>query len=86
MSHHDNGLVALLIEPNQKIHDLHGAGAVKIAGWFVGKDHGGARDNGTSDRHSLLLTTRKLPWIVRIAICQADQLERFGDALMTFLA
>ena len=84
VSDHHNGLVALLVEPDQEVHHLHGAGSVKVTGRLIGKDERWARHNGARDSDALLLTAGKLPRVVRIAVCEPNKFECFGDALMAF--
>jgi hypothetical protein len=58
--------------------------AVEIAGGLVGKQNGGTIHQGTGDRNSLLLTSRKLRREVAHAIAQAYQAECFVSSLPSF--
>ena len=64
VSDHHNGLVALLVQPDQEVHHLHGAGSVKITGRLIGKDERWARHNGARNGNALLLTAGELSWVV----------------------
>ena len=72
---HQHGLAVFLHEPAQQPEDLIGALAVEVAGWLVAEQESRVGDNGTRNANALLLTSRKLPWVVLHAVGEANHLQ-----------
>src|SRR5690606_34682575 len=64
VSHHENGLAELGIEPAQQAEHLARRYPVEVAGRLVGDDERWVGDDGAGDRHALLLTARELGGVV----------------------
>ena len=63
---------------------MRGAGAIEVAGGFVGQDERRPRDDGARDGHALLLAARELARVVLVAVGEADEAERVGNTLVAF--
>jgi hypothetical protein len=62
------------------------AGAVEVAGWFVGQNQRGFVHQSASDRHALLLPAGELRGLVAQPASQADALQRLsGTRFALFL-
>src|SRR5207245_7859905 len=77
---HDDGNPAL-VELLKNSHDFDAGPAVQVTGRLVRKQHFGLVDQRAPDRHALLLTARKLAWMMVFAAAKAD---RSKDAIGFF--
>ena len=65
----------------QQIDDFGAGGGIEVAGGLVGEDDGGARGQRSGNGDALLLSARKLRWIMVQAVGKADGGEFLGGAL-----
>ena len=65
----------------KQAQDFLGALAIEVARGLVGHDERGIGDEGTRDRHALLLAARQLVGIVLHAIGEAHECQRRLDTL-----
>ena len=80
---HDDG-GAHLVDALQQVHDLARHQRIEVARGFVGEHQLGVAGNRARDRHTLLLAAGQLRRHMIHARGQADDLQRVGDALVTF--
>lgn len=64
------------VEFEQQFADSAPSDGVQVTSRFVSKQHSRLRNERTSQRHALLLSTRELSWIVSGACAQPDTPER----------
>lgn len=82
VGNHDNR-VAHPMEEGQLFHDDVARSAIEISSWLVCKDDAGLVDKRASNRDTLHLAARKLPWHVILTFLQMERLEYFARALET---
>src|SRR5205814_6999401 len=80
VGHHNNS-DATLIQLLKNCHDLDTRSAVEVSRRFVREQHFGIIDQCASNRHALLLTARKLAWMMIFAAAKSD---RRKDAISFF--
>lgn len=83
MRNEDDGL-SFPVKPFEDIEDFRAGFRIESPGWFVSKDDCGIADDGTSDRHALLLTSGELVRFVLGFIGKTYAIECFKGALLAF--
>lgn len=71
----DEGGAGFVVEVEEEVDDVAAVAAVEVAGGFVGKEQGGAVDEGAGEGDALLLTAGELNGVVVGAVLEAD----FGE-------
>ena len=84
MGDHDDRLVKLAIELCQQEQDFFRSFGVQVAGRFIRHQNRRVGDDGTRDCDALLLPARKLPRIMRHAVCQTDRRKSGFDVSLSF--
>src|SRR4051794_22476820 len=64
------------VELKQQLAHAAACDGVQVSSRFVREEDGGSRNERAGKCHTLLLTTRKLPWIVSGSGTQTDAPER----------
>ena len=72
VSDDDEGLTAVLVEPDHQVHDLVGRLAVEVAGRLVGPYDGGAINERPRDGDPLALASREFAGKVVGTVRKAD--------------
>ena len=60
------------VQTFKQIEDSSSSGFIKVAGGLVGKQQPRVANQGSCERHPLLLSTGELPWAVFAAVFQID--------------
>ena len=83
MRDHDDRVTRLLVECIDEIHDPVRIALVEIARRLIGEEIWHIRNKGSSNRHSLLLTTRELSGISASLACESYLLEDHTGLIAT---
>ena len=84
--HHDHGDLLSHVEVDENLHDNVCAACIQITCWLIKKQNLGLVRNGTSNCHSLLLTTRQLVREMVHSLFQAYILQELASSIADFLS
>ena len=82
MGDDDDAFVVFVGGPTQDVDDVSSGGFVEVAGRLVRQDNRCMRDEGSADRHTLLLSAGKFHDVaVNVIVVQTHDMQRFVGGL-----